>query len=88
LNAERPKLCGDGLPSWSFLVNCSTPPFIMASPSMIMLFVSFSNSGKLRENVDDLTLVINKMKTTKRFWLARSIVLKLAMVVMMHRVKG
>jgi hypothetical protein len=64
----------------------------MASPSMIMLFVLFSNSGKLKENEDDLTLVINKrkvkMKTTKRFWLARSIVLKLAMVVMMHRVKG
>jgi hypothetical protein len=64
----------------------------MASPPRAMLLVSLSNSGKLKENDSDLTSIINKrkvkMKTEKRFWVARSIVLELAMVVMMHRVKG
>jgi len=84
---ERPALCGDGLPSWSFLVNCSTPFVVFASPSIMMLLVSVSNLGKLKENESDLTLVIKKRKvkrkTEKGFCVTRSFGLELAMVVML-----
>lgn len=84
-NKDMPTLCGDGLPSWSFLVSCSTPSLVLASPSRSMLLVSDSNLGKVKENESDLTLVINKrnvkMKREKIVCVARSFVLEFAIVV-------